>query len=676
MSGLFFHCHSHRLDLIEKMTSIRTSNCASEGRRLTILYMTQTGTSSDLALRISRQAQRKRFHVTIADVCSYDPTDLVSESLVLFLVSTTGQGEFPTTSRPFWNFLLRKGIPEDILEDVTFAAFGLGDSTYPRFCWPVRLLSRRLRGLGAKELVEHGEGDDMHYLGLEGELGPWMNRFWRKLDELCPLEAGVREVGRDELLPPSVTVTKVETEEGRLKEKHDGRDALGRHLEDQGWSISILDKNQRMTATDHFQDVRLLEFVRLNQTDVEEDKRQIGENEEISRGSASAPDGISIQTYRPGDILCLHPINDAASVTEMLSRLDLDADTLVSLAGSTIPSTVPQSPAHMSVRDLLTHHLDFTSVPTNSFFEQIRLFSPTGSQEREKLDEYCGIFPEEELAKGANPQDGIDEMYEYAQRPRRTIKEVLDEFKSVQVPLAYIADVLPWIKPREFSIASAPPANSEREKRVSEEPHAIQLSVAMVKYKTRLRKARTGLCTRWLSSLPLGSRVPVVIKPGYLTLPPAQAPLILIGPGTGCAPLRSLVIDRLSNSTLARSEIHLFLGFRYRTKDYLFQHDWQHLQQSYANQFHLHTAFSRDGEAKTYVQDLIVKPDNAHVLWEAITERNAWIVVAGASGKMPEQVRGAFESIARSQGGMDEEQAKRFMDALERQRRWQEECWG
>ena len=78
-------------------------------------------------------------------------------------------------------------------------------------------------------------------------------------------------------------------------------------------------------------------------------------------------------------------------------------------------------------------------MPTRSFFDQIRLFSPAGSLEREKLDEYCGIYPDSEVAKpDFNPQDGIDEMFEYAQRPRRTIKEMLDEFKSVRIPLEHV----------------------------------------------------------------------------------------------------------------------------------------------------------------------------------------------------------------------------------------------
>lgn len=634
-----------------------------EGRQLTILYMTQSGTSADLALRIARQAQRKRFSVTVSDVADYDATDLVSESIVLFLVSTTGQGEFPTSARGFWNFLLRKGIPEDILGDLHFAAFGLGDTTYPRFCWPVRLLSRRLKGLGAKEVVEHGEGDEMHYLGLEGELVPWLEKVWGWVDEELPLENGEREVGRDERLPPS---TKIEKVEGEASRDSDAGSGFVEHLRKEGWSLSKLGKNDRMTAADHFQDVRLLEFNPAQATSPDHAEASISSNGDATH--ADSPTGITPDNYRPGDVLCLHPINDSASVTELLARLSLDAEALITLYGPTVPSTVPRSPPTLTIRELFTHHLDFTSVPTRSFFDQIRLFSPPGSLEREKLDEYCGIYPEEALAKGdVNPQDGIDEMFEYAQRPRRTIKEVLEEFKSVQIPLEYVADVFPWIKPREFSIASPPPTQD------SEKGKGIELSVAIVKYKTRLRKPRTGLCTRWLASLPAGSDVPILVKEGYLILPPREAPLILIGPGTGCAPLRSLVMERLSQAN--PPEIHLFLGFRYKARDYLFGEDWEQLQSKHA-QLNLYTAFSRDGEEKTYVQDLISgDEERGQVLWNAIVQRNAWIVVAGASGKMPEQVRGAFEGLAEKWGGMDAEQAKRFLDSLERQRRWQEECW-
>jgi sulfite reductase alpha subunit-like flavoprotein len=53
-------------------------------------------------------------------------------------------------------------------------------------------------------------------------------------------------------------------------------------------------------------------------------------------------------------------------------------------------------------------------------------------------------------------------MYSYANRPRRTIAEILQEFRSSDIPLAYVADVFPEIRPRQFSIASASSVRSLR----------------------------------------------------------------------------------------------------------------------------------------------------------------------------------------------------------------------
>lgn len=66
---------------------------------------------------------------------------------------------------PLWNLLLRSDLPQDLFEDLSFAVFGLGDSAYEKFCWPAKLLSRRLVGLGATEICVRGEGDDQHHFG-------------------------------------------------------------------------------------------------------------------------------------------------------------------------------------------------------------------------------------------------------------------------------------------------------------------------------------------------------------------------------------------------------------------------------------------------------------------------------------------------------------------------------
>ena len=52
------------------------------------------------------------------------------DSLAIFVCSTTGQGEAPDNMRNFWSFLLRKGLPADILSHMSYTVFGLGDSEH------------------------------------------------------------------------------------------------------------------------------------------------------------------------------------------------------------------------------------------------------------------------------------------------------------------------------------------------------------------------------------------------------------------------------------------------------------------------------------------------------------------------------------------------------------------
>lgn len=86
-----------------------------------------------------------------------------------------------------------------------------------------------------------------------------------------------------------------------------------------------------------------------------------------------------------------------------------------------------------------------------------------------------------------------DDVYTYATKARRSILETLSDFRSVALPLVYLPEVLPPLRPREFSIANDSGSGK------------LELSVAMVEYKSSLRVGRVGLCTAFFRSLQLGS---------------------------------------------------------------------------------------------------------------------------------------------------------------------------
>ncbi len=175
------------------------------------------------------------------------------------------------------------------------------------------------------------------------------------------------------------------------------------------------------------------------------------------------------------------------------------------------------------------------------------------------------------------------------------------------------------------------------------------LSEAIVKYKTRMRKSRTGLCTRWLAKLPVDAEVPILLKPGYLTLPPREAPLILIGPGTGCASLRSLVLERLSHPDGPLPKFTSSWASDIVPKTISSARIGKHSSKRIEM---FCTCIQRSAEMET--TDVRAGPDckgrkaglGALRSSRGMLDRGGWCV-----GKMPEQVREAFEKLARSAVG-------------------------
>lgn len=160
-------------------------------RKLTILYGSQTGTAQDLAEYVWRESKRFFFKGTVICMDKYNIQELINEYLVVFVCSTTGQGDEPDNMKHFWRFLLRKNLPIDCLNGLNCAVLGLGDSSYAKFNFVAKRLNKRLQQLGANILIPTGLCDDQHDLGPSGVYENWLNSLWEKLSILGPLPSGI-----------------------------------------------------------------------------------------------------------------------------------------------------------------------------------------------------------------------------------------------------------------------------------------------------------------------------------------------------------------------------------------------------------------------------------------------------------------------------------------------------
>ncbi|RUS21655.1 NADPH-dependent diflavin oxidoreductase 1-like protein [Endogone sp. FLAS-F59071] len=448
-------------------------------RNLTILYGSQTGCAQDVAERIGREARRRHFRAKVIAMNDYDKARLIHEKLAVFVCSTTGQGDEPDNMKKFWKFLLRKNLPPDLLSQMDYAVFGLGDSSYTKFNYPAKKLHKRLSQFGARSIVPRGDADDQHYLGVDGTLDPWLENLWTTIMDHYPLPPGLSIISADTLFPPSFRL--------RFLCNGDERPPMESGGCEDGFTVQVV-RNERMTADDHFQDVRHIEL-------------------EVVEGEVS---------YNPGDVAILQPHNLPSDVSDFLQTIgwsDLADDPFVidpNQQGDFLNRTLPAHwPRVLTLRRLFEDHLDVFSVPRRSFFEILAFFTQDQRQ-TEKLREFASAA-------------GQDDMYAYCQRVRRTLAEVLFDFSSAKVPLDYVLDLIPELRARQFSIASAAQSH----------PSQIHLCVAIIKYKTKIRKIRRGVCTKWMATLKPGDEIHhVKITRGTMRAPGSPTtPLIMIGPG-------------------------------------------------------------------------------------------------------------------------------------------------
>ncbi len=418
-------------------------------------------------------------------------------------------------------------------------------------------------------------------------------------------------------------------------------------------SLSVkLEENQRVTPSTHWQDVRHLNF--------------------SSDQSA---------TYGPGDVLTIFPKNASEDVDQLLQRMgwtDIADNTIhftptkaVSKDAFNASPPISLPGPSTTLRTLLTEHLDLQAIPHRSFFALIAHF--TDDQ-----------FHKDRLLEFTKPEY-IDELYDYTTRPRRSILEVLQEFESVKIPWQWAANILPELRGRQFSIASG-----GQLKQNPDGSARFELLVAIVKYKTVIKKIREGVCTRYLAHLPAGSKLRVGLQKGGLAITKAEAqrPVIMIGPGTGVAPMRSLNWERLQwarerdgdeaketeacTTTPQRTgPSTLFFGCRSRTTDYFYQSEWEDLQQRMP--LTVHPAFSRDQSHKIYVQDLIRQ--NSHSVYSQLHDEGGLVYVCGSSGKMPKAVRAALVDVFRERGDMEQKDAEGFLGTMEKEGRYKQETW-
>jgi sulfite reductase (NADPH) flavoprotein alpha-component len=177
---------------------------------------------------------------------------------------------------------------------------------------------------------------------------------------------------------------------------------------------------------------------------------------------------------------------------------------------------------------------------------------------------------------------------------------------------------------------------------------------------------RWGVASSFVSSLSEGDKLPIFIEENTRFRLPSDSArdVIMIGPGTGIAPFRAFVQERSATDASGRN--WLFFGNPHFHSDFLYQTEWQSALRN-GHLTRLDLAFSRDQENKVYVQDKLL--ERATDLYDWI-QSGAHVYVCGDATRMAKDVHQTLLRIAQTEGGLDAEQSKAWLDDLAAQGRY------
>lgn len=417
-------------------------------------------------------------------------------------------------------------------------------------------------------------------------------------------------------------------------------------------------------------------------------------------------------------------------------------------------------PRYCTLRGWLTHCADIQSLPEREDLRALSVYCAPRNNNSNNDDDFKDDDADRDSAAldQGHKLRSLSETSEaalyadYILREKRSWTDVLHDFESLRakgslLTLGALLMLLPPMRARDFSIASSPSmgkvlAAKKRENGESSDSRrrkggcalpetsavfSVDLCVAVVEGTTRLGRRYHGLCSKFLSGIepsraatagaPLSSsgtcrqQLRVWIKPGTFGKMPMrlasdnpssfEVPIVCVGAGTGIAPMRSLLLERVAVRSVAllqrasedddcdarndaktnrhddtvrfdKNDNVLVFGCRKQTADYYYKTEWQALGEE--KNIRLLTAFSQDQLQKIYVQKVLRDADDGAMIAKHVLERGGAVFVAGN----PKMARAVKQEIVEALAFFlpeGETQAKKILSKMQRIGRFGIEAW-
>jgi cytochrome P450/NADPH-cytochrome P450 reductase len=606
-------------------------------RHLVIAYGSNFGANKELAERF---AERSHFHGYTSDVMTLNElaeSPARADPWLLVVMTSTYTSNPPPNATGFKSWLERAEPGAQMWRNCRYVVWGLGNSQWNAFLAFPRYIDKKLSELGATPLAQFAYGDVGSPV-WERLHADWNAQVWPMLLELSgarPTEAAAARVAAEKAAAGALTGS-------------DSNTAMARSL-----------------RADAAPRVLLVPTILTNTVGIETvegravvcRELQAPESTKWTRHlEVSLPPGVA---YKAGDHLGICPKNDEERVERLARHLGAVLDGLFMVPKTMNARAVPKGVV-LQVRNVLTNLVDIAGRPTVPLLDLL-IEKAADEAERSRLMEIREVLrtpdgPDSPL-RAAIDAGGYD------------VLSLLDECPSCSLNIFEFLRVAQPLRPRYYSTSSSPRIHGDGVAHVT-----VGLEATPVPGMPG--RVFRGMSSHYVHTLREGDRLNIFLDSadGFHLQDDVTKPMIFVSAGTGFAPMRAFLWERLAmkQAGVPLAEAALFNGIRARNVDYIYRDEIERFAAEGVLE-HVHVALSREQPGlREYVQDRI-RHEGA-LVWRLLAA-GGYVYVCG-SQPMRDAVRAAFVDVVVKHGSLPREHAEAQVEELENTARYRPDLWG